>query len=107
MDDRLYDVLGRQASKMIQLFSPPSDDSAPGEESWTGWISTQILLEEGDEIHVLINGRPVAAQPFIQSIRRGYKARLMQGRHPVAVLCLTIPRMKLMLTFTRPKEKYG
>ena len=92
MDDRLYDVLGRQASKMIQLFSPPSDDSAPGEESWTGWISTpDITRGKGDEIHVLINGRPVAAQPFIQSIRRGYKTRLMQGRHPVAVLCLTIP----------------
>ena len=52
----------------------------------------QILLEEkGDEIHVLINGRPVAAQPFLQSIRRGYKTRLMQGRHPVAVLLLDLP----------------
>ena len=50
-----------------------------------------ITRGKGDEIHVLINGRPVAAQPFLQSIRRGYKTRLMQGRHPVAVLLLDLP----------------
>ena len=92
MDDRLYDVLGNQAGKMIQLLSPGIDDDAPGEEEWTGWISTpDITRGKGDDIHILINSRPVAAQPFLQTIRRGYKTRLMQGRHPVAVLMLEIP----------------
>ena len=92
MEDRLYDVLGRQAGKMIEISSPPSDLEAPGEEVWTGWISTpDITRGKGDEIHILINGRPVAAQPFLQSIRRGYRTRLMQGRHPVAVLLLDLP----------------
>ena len=86
MEDRLYDVLGRQAGKMIPISAPTSDSDAPGDERWSGWISTpDITRGKGDEIHVLINGRPVAAQPFLQSIRRGYKTRLMQGRHPVAV----------------------
>lgn len=92
MEDRLYDVLGRQAGKMIEIAFPPSDADAPGEEVWTGWISTpDITRGKGDDIHVLINGRPVAAQPFLQSIRRGYRTRLMQGRHPVAVLLLELP----------------
>ncbi len=92
MEDRLYDVLGRQAGKMIQISSPPSDKDAPGDENWTGWISTpDITRGKGDDIHILINGRPVAAQPFLQSIRRGYRTRLMQGRHPVAVLLLDLP----------------
>ena len=92
MADRLYDVLGRQAGKMIEISSPPSDKEAPGEERWNGWISTpDITRGKGDDIHILINGRPVAAQPFLQSIRRGYRTRLMQGRHPVAVLLLDLP----------------
>ena len=92
MEDRLYDVLGRQAGKMIQISEPPGDSDAPGDENWSGWISTpDITRGKGDEIHILINGRPVAAQPFLQSIRRGYRTRLMQGRHPVAVLLLELP----------------
>ncbi|DAC38775.1 MAG TPA: DNA mismatch repair endonuclease MutL [Candidatus Poseidoniales archaeon] len=92
MEDRLYDVLGRQAGKMIQISEPPGDSDAPGDENWSGWISTpDITRGKGDEIHILINGRPVAAQPFLQSIRRGYRTRLMQGRHPVAVLLLDLP----------------
>ncbi len=65
---------------------------APGEEEWRGWISTpDITRGKGDDIHVLINDRPVASGPFLQAIRRGYKTRLMQGRHPLAVLSLTLP----------------
>lgn len=92
MEDRLYDILGSQAGRMIGLKHPPSDDDAPGEERWKGWISTpDITRGKGDDIHVLINGRPVASQPFLQAIRRGYRTRLMQGRHPVAVLLLELP----------------
>ena len=92
IEDRLYDVLGRQAGKMIPISPPPADSNAPGEETWRGWISTpDITRGKGDDIHILINGRPVAAQPFLQSIRRGYRTRLMQGRHPVAVLMLDLP----------------
>ena len=77
---------------MIQISEPPGDSDAPGDENWSGWISTpDITRGKGDEIHILINGRPVAAQPFLQSIRRGYRTRLMQGRHPVAVLLLELP----------------
>ena len=96
MDDRLYDVLGHQAGKMIRLISPKIDENAPGKEKWSGWISTpDITRGKGDDIHILINSRPVAAQPFLQTIRRGYKTRLMQGRHPVAVLNLEIPHQEV------------
>jgi len=90
--DRLYDLLGAQASRLLPLKQPPGDEDAPGAERWTGWISPpDISRSRGDEVNILINGRPVAAQSFQASIRRGYHTRLMVGRHPVCVLQLEIP----------------
>ena len=90
--DRLYDILGGQASELIELNSPAQDNEVPGDEHWHGWISTpDITRGKGDEVYVLINDRPVASGPFHQAIRRGYKTRLMQGRHPIAVLSLNLP----------------
>jgi DNA mismatch repair protein MutL len=90
--DRLYDILGRQADQLIELKIPKIDEHAPGNESWKGWISTpDITRGKGDDIYILINERPVASGPFQQAIRRGYRTRLMQGRHPIAVLALEIP----------------
>ena len=92
MLDRLYDIMGAQATELVPLQQPPEDDDAPGSERWSGWISTpDITRGKGDDIHVLINRRPVAAGPFLQAIRRGYKTRLMQGRHPLAVVNLDCP----------------
>ena len=92
MMDRLYDIMGAQATDLVPLQQPPDDDEAPGTERWSGWISTpDITRGKGDDIHVLINQRPVAAGPFLQAIRRGYKTRLMQGRHPLAVVNLDCP----------------
>lgn len=92
MLDRLYDIMGAQATELVPLERPPDDEEAPGSERWEGWISTpDITRGKGDDIHVLINDRPVAAGPFLQAIRRGYKTRLMQGRHPLAVLNLKCP----------------
>ncbi len=90
--DRLYDIMGAQATELVTLLSPPEDEQAPGDERWEGWISTpDITRGKGDDIHVLINDRPVAAGPFLQAVRRGYKTRLMHGRHPLAVVNLRCP----------------
>lgn len=92
LTDRLYDVLGGQASNLIKLTSSQIDKDAPGDEQWSGWISSpDITRGKGDDVYVLINERPVASGPFHQAIRRGYKTRLMQGRHPIAILSLNIP----------------
>ncbi len=92
MLDRLYDIMGAQATELVELKLPPEDEDAPGSERWSGYISTpDITRGKGDDIHVLINNRPVGAGPFLQAIRRGYKTRLMQGRHPLAVVNLQCP----------------
>jgi len=92
LNDRLYDILGSQANQLIELETPIIDQDAPGLESWSGWVSTpDITRGKGDDIYILINDRPVASGPFQQAIRRGYRTRLMQGRHPIAVLSLDIP----------------
>ena len=92
IENRLYDVLGGQSASLLPLIVPAQDEDVPGDESWTGYISApDISRGKGDEIHVFVNDRPVASTPFHQAIRRGYRTRLMQGRHPVAVLHLHVP----------------
>ena len=92
IEDRLYDVLGGQSSNLLPLVPPVGDADVPGDESWNGYISApDISRGKGDEIHIFVNDRPVASTPFHQAIRRGYRTRLMQGRHPVAVLHLKVP----------------
>jgi DNA mismatch repair protein MutL len=90
--ERLFDLLGSASDRMLTLNPPTEDEAAPGTERWSGWISPpEISRGRGDDIHIIINGRPVAAQPFLKAIRRGFHTRLMVGRHPVCVLLLDIP----------------
>ena len=92
MEDRLYDLFGSTSSKLIPLESSENDKDAPGKENWNGWISPPgISRSRSDDIHVMVNGRPVSSGPFLQSIRRGYHTRLMVGRHPVGVFSLNLP----------------
>ena len=92
LQDRLFDLLGLSATKLIQLQSPPADENAPGDEVWSGWISPpEVTRGRNDDVHVLVNNRVVTNQPFSEAIRRGYHTRLMVGRHPVAVLNLNLP----------------
>ena len=92
MEDRLYDLFGSTSSKLISLEFSDDDRDAPGDEVWSGWISPPgISRSRSDDIHVLVNGRPVSTGPFLQSIRRGYHTRLMVGRHPIGVISLNLP----------------
>ena len=91
-EDRLYDLFGSTSSELIPLTSSQADSDAPGGEEWTGWISPPGLTRSrADDVHILVNGRPVAPGPFLQSVRRGYHTRLMVGRHPIGVLLLSLP----------------
>lgn len=92
ISERLYDLLGGSSERLVALTASDSDSEAPGDERWRGWISPpDINRGRADDVHIIINGRPVASQPFLQAIRRGYHTRLMVGRHPVAVLMLDLP----------------
>lgn len=92
IEDRLFDLIGAPAERLVELKCSDEDAQAPGEEEWSGWMSPPDLTRsKGDEIHVIINGRPVANSPFTQAIRRGYHTRLMVGRHPICVLRLNLP----------------
>ena len=96
LNDRLFDLLGLSATKLIELQSPPEDNDAPGDELWSGWISPPELSRgRNDDVHILVNNRVVTSQPFSEAIRRGYHTRLMVGRHPVAILNLEIPADEL------------
>ena len=90
--DRLFDLIGASAERLVPLQCSEGDANAPGDEKWSGWISPpELNRSKGDEIHIIINGRPVANTPFTQAIRRGYHTRLMVGKHPICVLQLSLP----------------
>ena len=92
ISDRLFDLIGAPAERLVPLECSQEDADAPGDEQWSGWISPPDLTRsKGDEIHVIINGRPVGSSPFTQAIRRGYHTRLMIGRHPICVVRLELP----------------
>jgi DNA mismatch repair protein MutL len=92
ISSRLFDILGAASNRLVRLSVPDSDEAAPGSERWNGWISPpDISRGRPDDIHLFVNGRAVAATPFLKSIKRGYHSRLMIGRHPVCVLFLTLP----------------
>ncbi|MEE2759677.1 MAG: DNA mismatch repair endonuclease MutL [Candidatus Thermoplasmatota archaeon] len=92
MSDRLFDLIGSSAERLVPLQCSDDDSNAPGDEAWSGWISPpELNRSKGDEIHIIINGRPVANSPFNQAIRRGYHTRLMVGRYPICVLRLSLP----------------
>ncbi len=92
VEERLHDLLGDISDRLVELVLPETDDEAPGDEQWSGWISIpEVNRARADEIHILVNDRPVAAQPFLTAIRRGYRTRLMVGRSPIAVLNLQLP----------------
>ena len=91
-EDRLHDLFGSKSSELVALKISDADSEAPGEEKWSGWISPPGLTRSRpDDIHILVNGRPVSSGPFLQSVRRGYHTRLMVGRHPIGVLKLELP----------------
>ena len=88
----IRDRFGSTSSELIPLTSSQADSDAPGGEKWTGWISPPGLnRSRADDVHILVNGRPVSPGPFLQSVRRGYHTRLMVGRHPIGVLLLSLP----------------
>ncbi|MEW5936529.1 MAG: DNA mismatch repair endonuclease MutL [Candidatus Thermoplasmatota archaeon] len=80
-------VLGRrQAQQMV-----PVAHRAHGIEL-SGYISKPALTRS-DPIHqtLVVNSRPFASTMIPSAIMEGYGSLLMRGRHPVAVLCISIP----------------
>ena len=91
MLDRLYDIMGAQATELVALKRPPEDEDAPGSERWSGWISTPDITA--------VRGRhPRPHQPSTRGLwpvpagdSSWLQTRLMQGRHPLAVINLECP----------------
>ena len=91
IEDRLYDVLGGQSSNLLPLSLLLKMQMFRGEESWTVTSVRLIFLEGKVMKFTFLLMTAQGFNPFHQAIRRGYRTRLMQGRHPVVVLHLHVP----------------
>ena len=42
-------------------------------------------------LHLIVNGRPIASRALVTAVEQGYQGLMPAGRHPVAVVALTLP----------------
>ncbi len=72
--ERLQSVEGRSEHASLYGFTTPTD----------------VLRGSTADIHVFVNGRPVRDRLLLHVVRDAYRDALPPGRHPAAVLYLTI-----------------
>ena len=96
-----------KAGDLLTLSAPEEDEQAPGDERWSGWISAPTSREESRMTSTCSSTVDPSPQgPFQQALRRGYRTRLMVGRHPVAVLHLTLPAEEVDVNVHPTKSEY-
>jgi DNA mismatch repair protein MutL len=73
---------GPVAAEMLELVAMPTI---------AGWVS-QPRLSRGsrDGIVLAVNGRPISARALVYALEECYQGRLERGRHPVAVIDVTV-----------------
>lgn len=92
--DGLHPRLGLVHSALVHSGVPvqAQRDSDNGSVSWQGFISPPTLhtnTQRGQWLFV--NGRPVRDRALAATLRQAYTDQLPAGRHPYAVLFLTVP----------------
>ncbi len=107
-------------NSVVNLLGPETARSMLPVESLEGDVvirgctsKPELTRGTGDQIFLFVNTRPVSSKAVNAAIRLGYYTRIPKGRHPVAVLSLTLdpqdvdvnvhPR-KAEVRFSREKE---
>lgn len=74
----------------------PLPPAAAGEAIWTGYVGGRhVTRSTRQHITLIVNGRCVGSRALFGAFEEGYRPLLPRGRHPIAVLSLTVPRSHL------------
>lgn len=69
---------------------------AEGDIAWTGRISANhVTRSSRQHITLLVNNRCVHVPSVLAAFEQAYRPLLPRGRHPIAVLSLTVPRERV------------
>jgi DNA mismatch repair protein MutL len=90
--ETLAEVFGAAVSASMLPLGPVS----VGEAEWSGFVTGRHVTR-GTRQHttLLINERCVQSRTLLAAFEEGYRSLLPRGRHPIAVLSLTVPRAHL------------
>jgi len=83
------EVYGAAVSAAMIGFEPVHEDEA----SWSGYMTGRhVTRSTRRHIALLVNGRCVTSRALLSAFEEGYRPLLPRGRHPIAVLALSVPR---------------
>ena len=87
LEDRFLDIFGRKAARASVMI-----DGSESYASMNGILAKpEITKPSKDDLHIFVNGRPVADRVMSAAIKDGYAGMLMKNRHPVGVIFLHLP----------------
>ncbi len=87
LEDRFLDIFGRKAARASVMV----EGNEPHASIKGILAKPDITKPSKDDLHIFVNGRPVADRIISASIRDGYAGMLMKNRHPVGVIFLQLP----------------
>jgi len=74
----------------------PIGSIVDGDAEWTGFVSGRHATRSSRRhVVLLVNQRCVQSRALLGAFEEGYRPLLPRGRHPLAVLSLTVPRSHL------------
>lgn len=89
--DRLTDVFGRRVTKEMVAFSKTGDGV-----KIEGYLAKPVVTRSTtQDLHILVNRRPVASKEMTAAIEDGYAGLLMRNRHPVGALFVSIDQRSI------------
>ena len=86
LQDAVYCIYGKESAKMVEV------DSAWEGYHLTGYVSRPTDSRPSRNLQTFfVNGRPVKSRMMIAALEEAYRNRIMAGKFPACVLCLTLP----------------
>jgi DNA mismatch repair protein MutL len=89
LDQTIGEVFGASIAAGLLPLGPLRSERA----EWYGYVTgQQITRASRAHISLFVNGRSVGSRSMLAAFEEGYRPVLPRGRHPIAVLFLSVPR---------------
>jgi len=92
----LEQTIGEVFGAVVAGTMLPIGSIIDGDAEWTGFVSGRHATRSSRRhVVLLVNQRCVQSRTLLGAFEEGYRPLLPRGRHPLAVLSLTVPRSHL------------
>ncbi|GAC1333663.1 MAG: hypothetical protein NVSMB22_25890 [Chloroflexota bacterium] len=92
LDQTVGEVFGAGVGSSLLRLDPIRVDGG----EWTGFVAGRhVTRSSRQHVTLLVNQRCVGSRTLLSAFEKGYRPLLPRGRHPIAVLALTVPRSRV------------